>query len=391
MAETIKPRRARAASKAAPTTADAIEIAMAAQAADRSGDSPAQEVLRKHGRLLDEQLKHVRLQAFSERMGAGLKLLAGLAGLILASVLATMVWSASRDRSLVIQAFNTPPELQSRGLTGEVVAAKLLDRLAEIDANADSLRAPETFRNDWGDDIQIEIPQTGVSIGELDRYLRQWLGERTGIGGEVVRNADGTVSLTVRAGSGGAVTQSGSEAELNGLLQQAAEAVFHKTQPFRYSKYLEASGRVDEAMAVAIELAANGPVEEKPWAWAQISNLKLYLGDYFGAAEAARRAVELDPDNGLGWLNLAVAEGILSHDAAAASATARSVRLMTSGGGQLSDIGVAIGFSNRSSDAYYHGDFRKAVELSTDRRAQKPSSKAASEKPPHRHSRSSHL
>ena len=320
--------------------------------------------------LSREQIGLARNERFRNRIRSvrDITIIAVVFALLMA--LAAVVWNASQDRSLVIQALNAPPDLVARGLTGEVLSSKLLDRLAEIDANADSLRAPETFRNDWGDDIQIEIPQTGVSIGELDRYLRQWLGERTGIGGEVVRNADGTVSLTVRAGSGGAVTRTGSEAELSGLLQQAAEAVFHKTQPFRYSKFLEASGRADEAMAVAVELAANGPVEEKPWAWAQISNLRLYLGDYVGAAEAGRRAVELDPDNGLGWLNLATAQGVLSHDAAAASALARSVKLMTSGGGQLSDIGVAIGFSNRSNEAFFHGDFRKAVELSADRRAQ---------------------
>lgn len=370
MADGIKPRVKRVRAERGPTTPDPVEIAMELDAADTAPDSPAREVLRKHSRLIDSQLRYLGLQALSERLSAGLKLLVATVGLVAALALGLMVWNASQDRSLVIQALNAPPDLVARGLTGEVLASKLLDRLAEIDANADSLRAPETFRNDWGDDIQIEIPQTGVSIGELDRYLRQWLGERTGIGGEVVRNADGTVSLTVRAGSGGAVTQSGSEAELNRLLQQAAEAVFHKTQPFRYSKYLEASGRADEAMAVAVELAANGPVEEKPWAWAQISNLRLYLGDYVGAAEAGRRAVELDPDNGLGWLNLATAQGVLSHDAATASALARSVKLMTSGGGQLSDIGVAIGFTNRSYEAYYIGDFRKAVELSADRRAQ---------------------
>jgi len=57
--------------------------------------------------------------------------------------------------------------------------------------------AAETFRNDWGSEIQVEIPQTGVSIGELDKYLRQWLGKRTGIGGEAVRIGD-QVAVTVR-------------------------------------------------------------------------------------------------------------------------------------------------------------------------------------------------
>lgn len=353
-----------------PTTPDAIEIAMEADAADRSSESPAQEVLRKHGRLLDEQLKHVRLQAFSERMGAGLKLLAGVAVLVLVAVLATMAWEASRDRSLVIQAFKTPPELETRGLSGEVIASKLLDRLAEIDVDAESLRAPETFRNDWGDDIQIEIPQTGVSIGELDRYLRQWLGQRTGIGGEVVRNADDTVSMTVRFGASGAVTRTGPESDLDVLLQQLAEAVFEKTQPFRYSKYLEQAGRMDEALAAAVRLADDGAREERPWAWAQISNLRLEAGDMVGAAEAARRSVALDTELGLGWLNLSVAEQNLGHDRAADRAVTRSVELLRRGRGQLSDTGVALGNLNAAAAPASRGDFAEAWRLQSAEDAQ---------------------
>ena len=41
MADETKPRAARRARKAAPTTADPIEIAMEAEAGDRSDDSPA--------------------------------------------------------------------------------------------------------------------------------------------------------------------------------------------------------------------------------------------------------------------------------------------------------------------------------------------------------------
>ena len=232
---------------ASPITPDPVEIAMEIAASGKTPADAALAVLHANAALMHDQAGLTRKQLvlasneiFRNRIRAirDIALAFMVVALIVAAV--AVVWRASQDRSLVIQALKAPPDLVGRGLTGEVLASKLLDRLAEIDANADSLRAPETFRNDWGDDVQIDIPQTGVSIGELDRYLRQWLGERTSIGGEVVRNADGTLSLTVRAGSRGAATQTGSEAELEVLLQQAAEAVFLKTQPFRYSKYLEA-------------------------------------------------------------------------------------------------------------------------------------------------------
>lgn len=342
---------------------------MEAEASGAAPVGPAHDVLVKQGRLLDEQLRHLKLLGFSERIGAGLKIMGVVAGLIAAGALGMMVWNASQDRSLLIQAFSAPPELVERGLTGEVLASKLLDRLARIDSQAQSLRAPETFRNDWGSEIQVEIPQTGVSIGELDKYLRQWLGKRTGIDGEVVRIGD-QVAVTVRIGSAGAVTRQGSEADLDTLMQQVAEAVFQGTQPFRYSKYLESTGRMEQAMAVAVDLATDGPYEERAWAWAQISNLHLERGDIRAAVFAGRQAVDLDPELGLGWLNLGIAEGKLGHERASWDAIERSAALLTSGRGKLSETGIAIGYYNASNLPVLRGDFNEATRLLQRRQSQ---------------------
>ena len=51
-----------------------------------------------------------------------------VAKLALAVFFAVMVWNASGSGGLVIEPFSVPPDLASRGLTSEVVAAKLLDQ-----------------------------------------------------------------------------------------------------------------------------------------------------------------------------------------------------------------------------------------------------------------------
>ena len=362
MAEGIKPRAKRVRAERAPTTPDPVEIAMELDAADAAPDSPAREVLRKHSLLIDSQLKYLGLQTFSERLSAGLKMLVATVGLVAALSVGLMVWNASQDRSLVIKALNVPPELETRGLTGEVLAAKLLDRLAEIDSTARSFRAAETFRNDWGSDIRVEIPQTGVSIGELDRTLRQWLGNRTEIGGEVVIR-DQALALTVRVGAQGTVTATGAEADVDALLQRLAEGVFERSQPFRYSKYLELSGRPDEAMAVAVRLAETGPQAERAWAWAQISNLKLNAGDLAAAAEAGRRAVALDPDQALGWLNLGVAENMLGRERQFRDAMGLAIELLKAERGQLSREGIAFGYRNEAFRVARLGDMPEAARI----------------------------
>ena len=51
--------------------------------------------------------------------------------------------------------------------------------------------------------IKLDIPETGISLTELDDFLREKLGHDTHITGEIVRTASG-VSLTARAGVDGA-------------------------------------------------------------------------------------------------------------------------------------------------------------------------------------------
>jgi tetratricopeptide (TPR) repeat protein len=342
-----------------PDSFDPLEMALDADRSDPAPDSPARTLLRNQNQLIMADLKHRRLQINSERAGLGLKVLTGLAGLIAAGALAVMVWNAAHDRSLVITAFATPPDMAARGLGGQVIAAQLMDKLAAIDANAPSFRSAQTIRGDWGGDIKVEIPATGVSISELDRYLRSLLSHRTTIGGEVFDRAGG-LTLTVRAGAAGARSVAGTEADLDGMLQKAAEAVFEQTQPFRYSKYLEFVGRRDEAMAAARRLAETGPDSEKPWAWAQISNL-LEKTDMPGAAAAGRRAVELDPHQGLGYLNWSIGEGTQGHDELAYQTGRKSNALLASGQSGLSSTGVTVGRSNAAFGLGELGDYQGAL------------------------------
>ena len=67
------PRRRRVKAEASPTTPDPIEIAMEAEAIGRPAAGPAHDLLVEHGRL-------TRLQIANERVGLGLKLLTGAAG-----------------------------------------------------------------------------------------------------------------------------------------------------------------------------------------------------------------------------------------------------------------------------------------------------------------------
>src|SRR5580704_17974470 len=174
-------------------------------------DPRAAAFLEKQGHLVDlqaevlareEVLRHwsLRVHHVSDVLKLAFEFAVAVIVLAVAAFIGTTVWSAVHDDGLVIEAFSTPPDLAARGLTGEVVAGRMLDKLSALQAETSSLRAPTSYENNWGKDIKAEIPETGVSIGEFNLYLHQWLGHQTHITGDVIHGGSGII-VTARAGS----------------------------------------------------------------------------------------------------------------------------------------------------------------------------------------------
>lgn len=286
----------------APTTPDPVEIAMEAEAHDAAPDSPARAVLVKHGRLLDIQIASAKTSLWLKFLGGGVAVLAVV-------IAAVVVWSASQYRGLVIDAFSVPPEMETVGLNGSAVATRMLDKLGAMQKATISARAANTYANGWGDTVQVEIPQTGVSVGELWKFLREWLGEEVRITGEVVRTPTG-LRVTARAGGEPAQVFEGGPGDLEALLDKAAEAVFADTQPYRYAVYLSRSGETQRSLAAYEALTKTGDAFDRKWAYAGWSLGLQNTLDFEGAIEKAQAALAIDPHFGLAQANLG---GVLGH------------------------------------------------------------------------------
>ena len=287
------PRLRRVRASPAPTTSDPIEIAMDAEAEGVAPEGVAHEVLRKQSALIGWQIA-------SERAGFALKVLTGIAGLVAAGVLGLMAWNAGRADGVVIEAFAVPPDLAAKGYSGQALASRVQDRLNELQAETWDVRPAATYLNSWGHDIRVEIPTTGVSLGDVDQVLRGWLGHETHVAGDLVRAPEG-LSLTIRSGDRGTEV-TGKEADMRALVQRAAEALYGQTQPYRYGAYLAGKGRNPEARAVLERLADDGPTQERAWALARLAQLE---DDPRLGLARAHEAVALDPKLALGWLAIA--------------------------------------------------------------------------------------
>jgi tetratricopeptide (TPR) repeat protein len=283
--------------------------------------------------------------------------------LVIAVVVAGAIWSAHEARGLVIESFQVPSSMAERGLTGQVVASRLLDKLAGLQDKTDSLRAPSSYANNWGDDIKVQIPDTGVSIGEFNRYLRQWLGHETHITGEVWREGDG-IAVVARAGADQGTVFTGKENELDALLQKAAESVFEKTQPYRYAVYLAESGNLAKMNVVLQRIMTTSSPSEQAWALSLQTTQNYNNGDFLGSFALNTRAITLDPDNALAWENRGEDERELSWDEGALRDFRRTYDMTRNGRSDINPakLPVALRFAQMQI-AQRLGDFATCLAL----------------------------
>jgi tetratricopeptide (TPR) repeat protein len=252
-----------------PSAAMAIGIRKA-----RAGAKPDPEFdafLRKQSRLIDLQTEHLHEQRelilsrlrwgrFSDRLKALLQTLTVLVGLSVAGGVAVMAWQAHEDRSLVIESFSTPQAFAEQGLGGDVLSQDLMSRLDVMNqlATSNSLSAAGDAHVESHDEIKVEVPETGVSVGEVMKLLRNWLGAERRVHGSLRPTPGGGVVLTGWLEGHEAVKVSGAPAEIEDLERQLAERLYAEAEPANNIIYLRSTGRLAEARAAIA-------------AWAQIA------------------------------------------------------------------------------------------------------------------------
>ncbi|HEY3638413.1 MAG TPA: hypothetical protein VGK90_09705 [Rhizomicrobium sp.] len=310
------------------------------------------------------ELSHLKWRRLNDQMSGVLYIVGVIVALAILAGLGSFVWNAAGSTALVVEAFSVPPDFAGQGLTGEVIASKVLDRLQAFQAQTQSNRAASSYANNWGNDIKVQIPNTGVSIGDVDRYLRQWLGHETHISGEIYRTAPRALAVTARAGGSTSPTYTGNDADLDRLIQQAAESVYRATQPYRYAVYLDQHDRAGEARIVYNQLIATGSPLERGWALIGLANDLQGKGDFAGAITDLRRAIAERPDLLLAYNNLSGYENNLGHDDASLALLQQFFEHAKSGdesmGKRELDANLLFAREGLATDL---GDFREAVAV----------------------------
>jgi tetratricopeptide (TPR) repeat protein len=247
------------------------------------------------------ELSHLRFRRFSDWSKFALEVAAGLVILLIVVGLGAMIWNASRDHDLVVDTFSVPGDIAQSGMTGTVLAGRVLDSFGRLQSSIgmSTVQGADSARK-TGNEIRVEIPETGISVAELDQYLRQWLGSETHITGDLVRTANG-YALTTRYGDLPGFTAEGPE--VDALIVQSAEHMLSVARPLRYAEYLQENKRIAEALAVVQSQVDVGTPMQRAYVYSEWSNLAFDSGKLDEALRVALIGMQIDPINpgAIGW------------------------------------------------------------------------------------------
>jgi len=282
---------------------------MQAEAAGVSPPGAAERVLEKQERLIGWEI--------ADRIaGLTLKLAIGAAALALAAAIGLAAWSASQASGTVIEPFDSAPALVAQGLGGEAIANELVSRVTAMQYDAGNDR-PRRESSSGADRINVVIPQTGISIGEAQRLLREWLGHETHVSGGLRPTPDGKLALSLRV-DGRSVPVTPPPADQLGSadawIGAGAQAALRETDPYRYATWLINNSQADEAAGLYRRLSRTGSAADRAWAWIGLGNVFRGRGDLAGALDADRWAVTLAPDSDSVLVNVASTQRYLGHD-----------------------------------------------------------------------------
>jgi len=251
------------------------------------------------------QAREVDIRRFGLRLRVGFQLFLILLATAIGLGVAIMVRDAVTSRRVVIEPFHTPPGLAARGVDGAVVADGLLDELSRLQDATRSSSAARGLSGAWTGNIKLEVPETGVSIGEISRLLTERFGHDVHIDGDLIEAPTGSLALTVRGNGVPPKTFSGSATELEKLTVEAAEYVYSKSQPARWATYLANVQRYAEAIAFCRTTVASADPADRPML---LNSWALAIQASGGATRESlallRAAVKLKPDYWVAHFNI---------------------------------------------------------------------------------------
>jgi tetratricopeptide (TPR) repeat protein len=315
----------------APETLVGAEAFAAAVVAIASRQDPqvardTSAFLTKQSRLLDIQaqhledehalrLAHLRDQRLGMRLRIGFQVFIALVATVIGFGVAVMLHDAFSSRSVVVEPFDAPPGLAARGLTGKVVAGRILDELNKLQNATRTSATKRDLSNAWAGEVKLAVAETGISLSDMSRLLKARFGHDLHIDGDLVETDAGGLALTVRGDGVPPKTFSGASGELTKLTTAAAEYLYSQSEPTPWAYYLQNTQRNDEAIAFCRATFASAGKADRPYLLNVWGNaLQATGGSIEESLGLYRAALKLKPDYWVAYNNIMNSLWILGNE-----------------------------------------------------------------------------
>jgi tetratricopeptide (TPR) repeat protein len=302
----------------AASTLDPTAAALAVEAAKTDSElaKEATAYFRKQSHLVEVQTEHLheqravnlsllKLKRIGERFTVALRLFVILVAIVIGIGGALLIRDALSSRRVVIESFDTPSALATRGITGKVIAGGLLGELDRLQAATRSSAAKRDLTNAWSAEPELALPEAGVSLGDLSRLLKRQFGHDLHIEGDLVQTEAGDLELTVRGDGIAQKTFYGKANQLSALTAQMAEYVYGQSEPALYATYLSNAGRDTEMITFCQAAYAGASISDRPYllnAWSvAVFNTG---GSLQQSLLLLRNAVKIKPDFWVAYANI---------------------------------------------------------------------------------------
>ena len=131
--------------------ADPVAIGAALSRCSPAVDNELIAYLHDQRHHMHEQLKQIHLDIWEKWLGVFLRLATSVVGVAAAVAVGFLVWGAAHSNGLRVEPFSVPPDLAAHGLTGQVVAARVIDRLNQLQSQTNTARPARSYTNSWGE------------------------------------------------------------------------------------------------------------------------------------------------------------------------------------------------------------------------------------------------
>lgn len=300
--------------------AEPFAVAIAAILSSQSPEVAAETAafLREQTELLRAQKTHLEAEheffnaertprLLALRLRTGLQVFIALFATLIGVGVVILIYSALHSHSLVVDSFEIAPNLAGQVPNGTIVAAGLLDVLTRIQAANRSSVEHRGLSNAWTNEIAINVPETGISIGQIERTLKTRFGHDQHITGDLVQSERGGIALTVRGNGILPKTFTDETRNLGKLVTEAGEYVYGQSQPGLWTAYLSNNDRGDDAIRFAQTAYTTVAPSERPYVLNYWANAIAGKGGDGAMREALRlyqEAIRLKPDFWVGYDNV---------------------------------------------------------------------------------------